>query len=281
VAELLIGKGADINISNKRGWMPLHYAVETGLREMAELLLAKGASVDDRDGVAVKALLGASYDGFAGKLHLDWEILHPDPSHWSLSKNAGALTITTQDGTFHRDRTDYKNLFLAGSPGEPGTDFQITTCISAFEPVAEWKQAGLICWNGENDILKLTYECHSFGGGPEKLQRITAVGTEIQEAGDAVFRTASFNIDQQLQGIWLRLTKQGNIYKFYTSANGKTFAPLESTIYDRIGLIDNGVRWGNGTVKHVGIFANNGSRLEATEIDASFDFFEIRILPPE
>ena len=44
---------------------------EAGLL-FGELLVSKGASVDYRDSVALKALLDASYDGFAGKLNLDW-----------------------------------------------------------------------------------------------------------------------------------------------------------------------------------------------------------------
>jgi hypothetical protein len=196
-----------------------------------------------------------------------------------LSKNAGTLTITTQNGAFDRGRTDYKNLFLIDCPGAPGRDFRITTCISAFKPVADWNQAGLICWNNENETLKLVYEWHSLGGDS---QRVFAVVAETQEGGDIVFRTAAFRADQQLQRVWLRLTKRRNKYMFSTSADGRTFAPLESPpIYDALGFLDGGVQWGDGTVKHVGIVGYNGSRLGAPEIDASFDFFEVRVLPPE
>jgi len=85
-----------------------------------------------------------AYDDFDGKLNLNWNILHVDPTHWSLSKKPGTLTITTQDGTFHRGRTDYKNLFLIDCPTAWGEDFQVTTSILSFKPVAEWNEAGLI-----------------------------------------------------------------------------------------------------------------------------------------
>jgi ankyrin repeat protein len=279
MAEYLIGKGADVNASDRQDSTPLHYAIDAGLREMTELLLAKGAKVNLKDKAAQTALLEATYDGFSGKMKLDWQILHPDPSHWSLSKNAGMLTITTQDGAFDRGRTDYKNVFLIDCPATPGMDFQMTTCISAFQPVADWNQAGLICWNNENEFLKLVYEWHSLGGNAE---RVFAVVAETQESGDIVFRTSAFRADQQLQGVWLRLTKRGDRYTFSTSTGGRSFVPLESPpIYDAAGFSKGGIQWGTGTVKQVGIVAYNGSKLGAPEIDALFDCFEVRVLPPE
>jgi hypothetical protein len=49
VAELLIAKGADVNAKNKNGSTPLHMAVEKGYKDVAELLIAKGADVNAKD----------------------------------------------------------------------------------------------------------------------------------------------------------------------------------------------------------------------------------------
>ncbi len=47
IALKLIAGGADINLSdNDRGWYPLHYAAWTGNKEVAELLISKGAQID-------------------------------------------------------------------------------------------------------------------------------------------------------------------------------------------------------------------------------------------
>ena len=46
VAELLIAKGANVNGKNDFGVTPLHYAADYGHREIIELLIAKGANVN-------------------------------------------------------------------------------------------------------------------------------------------------------------------------------------------------------------------------------------------
>ena len=46
LAELLIAKGADVNTKNKDSTTPLHQASLGGRKEVAELLIAKGADVN-------------------------------------------------------------------------------------------------------------------------------------------------------------------------------------------------------------------------------------------
>ena len=44
--EALLAAGADVNQGNNRGWTPLHQAAYTNQREIAALLLEKGAALD-------------------------------------------------------------------------------------------------------------------------------------------------------------------------------------------------------------------------------------------
>ena len=80
------------------------------------------------------------FDGFDGKLGLDWEPVRPDPAHVSLIENPGRLTITTQcgglcaDETFRAAAIPAKNLYLLRNPAPEGGDFVITTCIESFAP---------------------------------------------------------------------------------------------------------------------------------------------------
>jgi ankyrin repeat protein len=49
IAELLIAKGADVNAESQRGSTPLHEAASSGHKEIAELLIANGANVNARN----------------------------------------------------------------------------------------------------------------------------------------------------------------------------------------------------------------------------------------
>ncbi len=47
--ELLLSKGADVNLKDKNGRTPLHLAAESADGDIVELLLGKGAKVDEKD----------------------------------------------------------------------------------------------------------------------------------------------------------------------------------------------------------------------------------------
>ena len=49
VVELLIGKGADVNMKREGGWTPFHDAARYGCKEIVELLIAHGADVNAKD----------------------------------------------------------------------------------------------------------------------------------------------------------------------------------------------------------------------------------------
>ncbi len=102
-----------------------------------------------------------AYDGFDGKLGLNWKPVRPDPSHVSLTKTKGALTITTQRGSIHGEETKdafgegikAKNLYVIDNPLAPGGDFVVTTCVSGFTPEMIYQQAGLIVYNDDDNYL--------------------------------------------------------------------------------------------------------------------------------
>lgn len=49
IVELLIGKNADVNLTNNNGQTPLHYAASKNHFEIAQALIKKGASINTRD----------------------------------------------------------------------------------------------------------------------------------------------------------------------------------------------------------------------------------------
>jgi tetratricopeptide (TPR) repeat protein len=212
-----------------------------------------------------------AHETFDGKLTLDWKILHAAPLRYSLSKNPGALTITTQEGDFYKSNTDYENLFLIDCPEGGREALELTTCIT-FRPVASWNQAGLIFYNDDDNYLKFVYEWEDATGG-----RIFTIGAETE--GD--FWTVKFRVRQEFDKVWLRVTKRANHYTFFTSLDGEEFIPKIFPAFDRTGRFDRGVIWGDALAKQVGIVATNGFGTGAPEREASFDLFDARGVPPD
>ncbi len=56
VAELLLDRGANVNAVERRKWTPLHTAVKSGKMEVAELLLDRGANVNAVDNLDMTPL---------------------------------------------------------------------------------------------------------------------------------------------------------------------------------------------------------------------------------
>jgi len=216
----------------------------------------------------------AVFDDFTGRLGFGWDILNPDSSHWSLSKVPGALTITTQNGTFVRARRDYRNVFLMSCPAAPGQDFQVTTCLLSFAPFAMWNQAGLLLWNSEDHCLKFNYEFCNDPLGSQYALRIHTAALELDGSPAYTWYLA----EQNPEKLWLRIVKRGAFCELFTSTDGQSFGPPLVLASDG-GPPDNRVYWGDAPVSYVGLYAENGSAMDAPAVDASFDFFEVQALP--
>jgi len=115
---------------------------------------------DDAPGIALLR------DVFHGKFALNWEIVRADKEHFSLTKNPGKLTITTQRGSIHGDQDHdpqsegirAKNIFLVRNPVAEDTDFSITLAVSKFKPTTYYQQVGLICYDDDENYVKWSYE---------------------------------------------------------------------------------------------------------------------------
>jgi len=212
-----------------------------------------------------------AFDDFDGSLSLDWEILNDDPTHYSLTKKPGTLTITTQKGGFAWSGIDYDNLFLIDCPALPSSGVQITTCISGFNPAAPWQQAGLLFWNDEDNYLK--WVCQF---GTERTFSYLGETNAVRSSH------RSLAVPQGVDRYWLRMTKRGDRYQFLSSMDGKSFVPFNAPTDPHGTPMTSGtLPWGDGSVKKIGLFVGNGLDSEAPEIDASFEFFEVRICQVE
>jgi regulation of enolase protein 1 (concanavalin A-like superfamily) len=212
---------------------------------------------------------GVWHDSFDGKFTLDWKVVRPDKDHVSFKKVPGCLVITTQRGTIHgkekddafSEGTQARNIHLIDVPLGKDRDWQATTCVRDFVPDTIYQQAGLIVYDGDDDYLKWGYETD--GQRPAGQQFVLVAETEGVPAHDRPAGSES-----GLKKFWLRVTKRGDRYEYAWSKDGDRW-------------VAGGERqWGTGAPKRVGILAKNGGNKDAPEIDAAFEFFELRAVPP-
>lgn len=202
-----------------------------------------------------------AYESFDGKFTLNWKPVRPDPTHYSLTRHPGKFTITTQRGTIHADEKargepSAKNLFLIDNPLAKDADFVVTTCISNFTPTESYQQAGLICYDDDDNYIKWSYEYNWPKGGGQTCALVRE--TDARPEHDHV------DMEDGLKRLWLRLSKRGKTWEYATSTDGKTFTA-------------HGEReWGDGAPKMIGILAKNGGPEGVPELDAQFEFFELR-----
>jgi regulation of enolase protein 1 (concanavalin A-like superfamily) len=230
---------------------------------------AVGPVTQVEEGISSEGLVLLAFDGFDGKLGLNWKPVRPDPSHVSLTKTKGSLTITTQRGSIHGEETkdafgegiQAKNLYVIDNPLAPGGEFVVTTCVSGFTPEMSYQQAGLIVYNDDDNYLKFGYEYSSSRASGQ----VFCILTETDAKSDFHY------LDQENSGLkryWVRIAKRGKRYEYLTSTDGKNFRSHGE------------VEWGDGSPKQIGILAKNGGNKDASELDANFEFFELRAPAP-
>jgi regulation of enolase protein 1 (concanavalin A-like superfamily) len=207
---------------------------------------------------------GVLSDSFDGKFALNWKVVRPDADHVSFKKVPGALVITTQRGSIHgksqedklSEGTLAKNIHLIDVPF--GTDWSATTCVTGIVPDTTYQQAGMIVYDDDDNYLKWVYE-YDWRAGRGQTFFLVA------ETGGVPVHVAPEANESGLKKFWLRVTRRGDRYACASSGDGdKWTAGAERT-------------W-EGKGKRVGLIAKNGGNKDAAELDAAFEFFELRNL---
>ena len=78
--------------------------------------------------------------------------------------------------------------------------------------------------------------------------------------------------------MWLRIIKRGGFYELFNSTDGQSFNPAKVILPARL-TADNTVPCLSAPLQYIGVFADNGTSYGAPQVDASFDFFEFKVLP--
>lgn len=202
-------------------------------------------------------------DNFDGKLALDWEVLRPNPTHASLEKNPGKLTITSQFGGFHGDASDTRgthpgnNQYMIPVP-QDGGDFVVTTCLEDFHPTARYQQAGPVVYDDHDNYFKALV-----GVGRSNV----IIGSSWEERSYLEGKDVPTR-NMQWDRTWLRIIKRGNAYEALYSLDGKEYTQINEHV------------WGDGSPQRIGLFATNDNGT-SEPVDAVFDFIEVRSLTAE
>ena len=192
-------------------------------------------------------------DSFESALQHEWSIFNEDTAHYSLVKWPGSLTITTQPGGIYGGSRNARNIFLLGNPLSENEDFEILTSLAHFKPVAEYQQAGLLCFDDPDNYVKACFLFDLRAGG-------SALHILSEAQGRATEKRVSFAPTDKL---WLRLSKTNRTFALSTSTNGKDFQESLS------------LTW-KPAVKYVGLFAKNSDVANPPATDAVFELFELR-----
>ncbi|WP_390176998.1 DUF1349 domain-containing protein [Rhodopirellula baltica] len=202
------------------------------------------------------------FDGFDGKVDTLWNPLRPDPDRVSLTSHPGKLTLKTHFGglggnALTRRMPLTRNLYLVPNPVEGDDDFVVTTCVESFRPVKNYQQAGVMIYDDDDNYLKFDYE-HS---GAE-------AGFKHMREKDTYRLVDTDEFMEPADRLWLRVIKRGNVYERAFSTDGEKYKVIGEAV------------WGDGSPQQIGIMACNGA-LRDHEIEAQFDFFQIRKLTAE
>lgn len=195
-------------------------------------------------------------DDFRGEVRPEWTIRNENPDNIDFNKQDECLTITTEFGSiWNNSQNDAKNVFLI-EPPEHLVDYVMTTRLVKFSPDARYQQAGLICFEDEDNYLKFVMEFDPGNGG-----LTLTVLPEVEGRAEA---NHTLKVDQKIDSLWLRVIKTGGIYLCAASRDGKTYRTVAV------------LNWkDDNPTKHVGLLAKNGGSKNSPGTDAHFDFFEI------
>jgi regulation of enolase protein 1 (concanavalin A-like superfamily) len=221
---------------------------------------AKASPSADSPGVA------SLRDDFQGKFALQWTVVRPDKSHFSLTKNPGHLTIKTQRGSIHGDQDHdpltqgirAKNIFLIPNPLSGAGDFSMTLAVGKFQPTMFFQQVGLICYDDDDNYVKWSYE-YSWAKA-DTTNFVMVRETKMEPKHDLVVELPNPG------RFWMRVTKRGNEYECAYSTDGRNFKVAGSR------------PWGEKPTEYLGFLAKNGGNPRAGEIDVCIDSFELRAL---
>jgi hypothetical protein len=88
-----------------------------------------------------------------------WEWIREDSSNWSLSKNPGFMTITSQTGNLNTTTNTANNILLQDCVGDWTIESKL---VFSVKPHNATQQGGIIACQDDDNYLKVDWEYYSF-----------------------------------------------------------------------------------------------------------------------
>jgi beta-glucosidase len=203
-----------------------------------------------------------------------WEWVRENQATYSLSKNAGSLTITSEAGDVSEVSNNAKNILLQSA----NNDWTIDTKLVCSRVPSQPENAGILAYENDNNFVKLMFRAVIKTTRPAGVQPGTV--DLIMEENGITKSMASFNLRTEITGnnsLLLKLEKKGSVYTAYYSLDGVKFERLGTAnilLKDiKAGLIVcDGVITQN--MKSTFWFSSDTTKPN-TPFDVSFDYFHI------
>jgi len=218
-----------------------------------------------------------SYDDFSSPtLDPKWSWVREDATNWSLTKNPGAMTITTQGGTIQGATNTARNILLQDAPGG---DWMIESKVNlSRQQAVNNEEVGIIAYIDDSNYVAVGWtRVTAPSTFPANYNNIVfyreqgGTATRILHSGIDVNRYAGPNRDQ----IWFRLAKYGNQYFGYYSLDGVHFKTAK--FYASTGTTNPAAQTLTNPITKVGVYTWNQAAALGTNppLDVMFDYFRV------
>lgn len=219
-------------------------------------------------------------DEFEGSVGNQWQWIRENKTNYNLTKNSGALTITSEVGDVSEATNNAKNVLLQSA----NSDWTIETKLVGSRVPSQPENAGILVSENDDYFVKLVLRAvtkTSRGGGDRTAAETQpdTIDLIIEEKGIAK-SIASFNLRNKItdnNALILKLEKSGSNYTAYYSFDGVK--------YDKLGTagillkdIKAGLLVSDGIIiqgMKSTFWFNSDTTKPNTPFDVSFDYFRI------
>jgi beta-glucosidase-like glycosyl hydrolase len=219
-------------------------------------------------------------DEFDGSVGSQWQWIRENKSSYDLSKNTGALNITSEVGDVSETTNNAKNMLLQSA----NNDWVVETKLVGSRVPSQPENAGILVYQNDDYFVKLVLRAvtKTSRGGGDRTAPETQPGTIdliIEENGIAK-SIASFNLRTEITGnnaLVLKLEKRGRDYTAYYSLDGVKFEKL-GTASILLKDIKAGLLVCDGIIiqgMKSTFYFNSDTTKPKTPFDVSFDYFRI------